>query len=81
MVRILELHIKIRDDLHDWQNEDKLFNFLIKKSTDPRNYFLIGWEDLMKKYSDRALFSIRKITDCEAKNNLENLVMFTRTTV
>ena len=35
----------------------------------------------MKKYSDRALSSIRKITDSEAKNNLENLVMFTRTTV
>ena len=71
---------QIRDDLHDWQNEDKLFNFLIKKSPDPRVVFN-RMEDLMKKYSDRALFSIRKITDCEAKNNLENLVMFTRTTV
>ena len=71
---------QIRDDLHDWQNEDKLFNFLIKKSPDPRVIFN-RMEDLMKKYSYRALFSIRKITDCEAKNNLENLVMFTKTTV
>ena len=71
---------QIRDDLHDWQNEDKLFNFLIKKSPDPRVIFN-RMEDLMKKYSDRALSSIRKITDSEAKNNLENLVMFTRTTV
>ena len=71
---------QIRDDLHDWQNEDKLFNFLIKKSPDPRVIFN-RMEELMKNYSDRALFSIRKITDCEAKNNLENLVMFTRTTV
>jgi len=71
---------QIRDDLHDWQNEDKLFNFLIKKSQDPRVVFN-RMEDLMKKYSDRALSSIRKITDSEAKNNLENLVMFTRTTV
>ena len=71
---------QIRDDLHDWQNEDKLFNFLIKKSSDPRVIFN-KMEELMKKYSDRALFSIRKISDCEAKNNLENLVMFTRTTV
>ena len=71
---------QIRDDLHDWQNEDKLFNFLIKKSPDPRVIFN-KMEDLMKKYSDRALFSIRKISDCEAKNSLENLVMFTRTTV
>jgi len=71
---------QIRDDLHDWQNEDKLFNFLIKKSPDPRVVFN-RMEELMKKYSDRALSSIRKISDCEAKNNLENLVMFTRTTV
>ena len=61
-------------------DEDKLFNFLIKKSSDPRVIFN-KMEDLMKKYSDRALFSIRKISDCEAKNSLENLVMFTRTTV
>jgi len=71
---------QIRDDLHDWQNEDKLFNFLIKKSSDPRVIFN-KMEDLMKKYSDRALVSIRKIDDCEAKNNLENLVRFTRATV
>ena len=71
---------QIRDDLHDWQNEDKLFNFLIKKSPDPRVVFN-RMEELMKKYSDRALSSIRKMSDCEAKNNLENLVMFTRTTV
>ena len=71
---------QIRDDLHDWQKEDKLFNFLIKKSLDPRVIFN-KMEELLKKYSDRAIFSIRKIRDCEAKNNLENLVMFTRTTV
>ena len=71
---------QIRDDLHDWQNEDKLFNFLIKKSPDPRVIFN-RMEELMKNYSDRALSSIRKMSDCEAKNNLENLVMFTRTTV
>ena len=71
---------QIRDDLHDWQNEDKLFNFLIKKSPDPRVIFN-RMEELMKNYSDRALLSIRKISDCEAKSNLENLVMFTRTTV
>ncbi len=71
---------QIRDDLHDWQNEDKLFNFLIKKSPDPRVIFN-KMEELMKTYSDRAIFSIRKIADCEAKNSLENLVMFTRATV
>jgi len=70
---------QIRDDLLDWQNEDKLFNLLIKKSTDPRNIFN-DMEELLKKYSDRAIFSIRKIKDSQSKDNLENLVRFTRTT-
>jgi len=71
---------QIRDDLHDWQNEDKLFNLLIKKSSDPRVVFN-SMEELFKKYSDQALAAIRKIKDSQAKNNLENLVRFTTTTV
>ena len=71
---------QIRDDLLDWQNEDKLFNLIIKKSLDPRDVFN-DMEELLKKYTDRAVFSIRKIKDSQAKNNLENLVRFTRTTV
>jgi len=70
---------QIRDDLLDWQNEDKLFNLLIKKSSDPRDIFN-DMEELFKKYSDRAIYSIRKIKDSQAKDNLENLVRFTRTT-
>jgi len=70
---------QIRDDLHDWKNEDKLFNLLIKKSSDPRDIFN-KMEELLKKYSDNAIFSVRKIKDSQAKNNLENLVRFTRTT-
>ena len=71
---------QIRDDLHDWQNEDKLFNLLIKKSSDPRDVFN-SMEELLKKYSDQAFAGIRKIKDSQAKNNLENLVRFTTTTV
>ena len=70
---------QIRDDLHDWKNEDKLFNLLIKKSSDPRDIF-DKMEELLKKYSDRAVFSIRKVKDSQSKDNLENLVRFTRTT-
>ena len=40
---------QIRDDLHDWKNEDKLFNLLIKKSSDPRDIFN-KMEELFKKY-------------------------------
>jgi len=70
---------QIRDDLLDWQNEDTLFDILIKKSSDPRDIFN-DMEELFKKYSDRAIFSIKKIKDSQAKDNLENLVRFTRAT-
>jgi len=63
---------QIRDDLHDWKNEDKLFNLLIKNSSDPRDVFN-DMEELLKKYTDRAVFSIRKIKDSQAKKQLRKL--------
>jgi octaprenyl-diphosphate synthase len=67
---------QIRDDLLDWKNEDKLFNLLIKKSSDPRDVFN-KMEELLKVYSDKARASLRKISDNNAKLNLENLIKFT----
>lgn len=67
---------QIRDDLIDWKNEDKLFNFLIKKSSDPRDVFN-KMEELLKEYSEKARSGLRKISDTEAKMNLEKLIKFT----
>jgi octaprenyl-diphosphate synthase len=67
---------QIRDDLMDWKNEDKLFNLLIKKSSDPRVIFN-KMEEMLKEFSERALDSLRKIKESDAKNNLETLVKFT----
>lgn len=67
---------QIRDDLFDWKNEDKLFNLLIKKSSDPRDVFN-KMEELLKKYSDKARASLRKISDNDAKMDLDNLIKFT----
>jgi len=67
---------QIRDDLLDWKNEDKLFNFLIKKSSDPRNVF-DKMEELLKHYSEKARNGLRKIPDNDAKMNLDNLIKFT----
>jgi len=67
---------QIRDDLLDWKNEDKLFNLLIKKSSDPRDVFN-KMEELLKVYSDKARISLRKISENKAKTNLENLIKFT----
>ena len=67
---------QIRDDLMDWKNEDKLFNLLVKKSSDPRIVFN-KMEEMLENFSERALDSLRKINESEAKNNLETLVKFT----
>jgi octaprenyl-diphosphate synthase len=67
---------QIRDDLLDWKNEDKLFNLLIKKSSDPRVVF-DKMEELLKNYSEKARNGLRKMPDNEAKMNLDNLIKFT----
>ena len=67
---------QIRDDLLDWKNEDKLFNILIKKSSDPRDVFN-KMEELLKEYSEKARSSLRKIPNTDVKTNLENLIKFT----
>ena len=67
---------QIKDDLMDWKNEDKLFNLLVKKSSDPRVVFN-KMEELLKSYSEKALDSLRKVNDSESKRNLESLVSFT----
>lgn len=74
--RNIGIAYQIRDDLFDWKNEDKLFNFLIKKSSDPRDVFN-KMEDLLKEYSEKARTGLRKIPDNDAKINLENLIKFT----
>jgi len=72
----LGIAYQIRDDLLDWKNEDKLFNLLIKKSSDPRDVFN-KMEELLKEYSEKARSSLRKIPDSDAKINLDNLIKFT----
>ena len=67
---------QIKDDLMDWKNEDKLFNLLVKKSSDPRVVFN-KMEELLKSYSEKALASLRRVKDSDAKHNLEELVSFT----
>lgn len=67
---------QIRDDLLDWKNEDKLFNLIIKKSSDPRDVFN-KMEEMLKEYSNKARKSLRRISDSDAKVKLDNLIKFT----
>lgn len=72
----LGIAYQIRDDLFDWKNEDKLFNILIKKSSDPRDVFN-KMEELLKEFAEKARMSLRVIPDNDAKIKLENLIKFT----
>lgn len=74
--RNIGIAYQIRDDLLDWKNEDKMFNMLIKKSSDPRHVF-DRMEELLKEYSQKAEAGLRRIPDNDAKVNLENLIKFT----
>jgi octaprenyl-diphosphate synthase len=57
---------QIRDDLQDWNNEDKLFNILIKKSSDPRVVF-DKMEVMLNTYSKKAKTTLRKINEGPAR--------------
>jgi len=67
---------QIHDDLQDWNNEDKLFNVLIKKSSDPRDVFN-HMDYLLKDYSLKSKTGLRKIKEGQAKSHLENLLDLT----
>ncbi|MDE1766485.1 MAG: polyprenyl synthetase family protein [Thaumarchaeota archaeon] len=67
---------QIRDDLQDWNNEDKLFNILIKKSVDPRDVF-DHMDMLLNSYSKKAKTALRKINDSQARRRLESLIDLT----
>jgi len=67
---------QIRDDLQDWNNEDKLFNILIKKSSDPRIVF-DRMDVMLNNYSGKAKASLKKINDGPSRIRLESLLDLT----
>jgi octaprenyl-diphosphate synthase len=71
---------QIRDDLQDWNNEDKLFNILIKKSSDPRIVF-DRMEVMLNTYSKKAKTALRKINEGPARIRLESLLDLTMLSV
>jgi len=71
---------QIRDDLQDWNNEDKLFNTLIKKSSDPRIVF-DRMDAMLNDYSKKAKTALRKINDGHARTRLESLLDLTMLSV
>jgi len=70
---LLGIAYQIHDDLIDWNNENRLFNTLVRKNGEPHD-FVGQMEQLYQVYATKAKNELRKIsTRSEAKHHLENL--------
>ena len=73
--RNMGIAYQIRDDLLDWKNEDKIFNMLVRKSTDPRGVF-DRMEEMSKAYSGLAQTALEGVPGGKARSGLEGLIGF-----
>jgi octaprenyl-diphosphate synthase len=69
---LLGIAYQIHDDLMDWNNEDRLFNLLVKDNGQSRE-FVERMEGLYLSYSTKARNELRKIHDSTPKRQLERL--------
>lgn len=69
---LLGIAYQIHDDLVDWNNEDRLFNALIRKNN-TSSEIVTEMEDLYRNYSTRAKDELGKLDDSLPKSYLERL--------
>src|SRR5919112_1439529 len=68
----LGIAYQIHDDLIDWNNEERLFNILVKNN-DQSKEFVDRMEKLYLSYSSKAKKELVKINDSIQKRHLEHL--------
>jgi octaprenyl-diphosphate synthase len=73
---LLGIAYQIHDDLLDWNNEDRLFNMLVKNNEQSVE-FVAKMEKLFLSYSIKAKNELRKIADSVSKKHLEHLTDLT----
>ena len=73
---LLGIAYQIHDDLLDWNNEDRLFNMLVKNNEQSIE-FVARMEKLFLSYSNKAKNELRKIEDSVSKRHLEHLTDLT----
>jgi octaprenyl-diphosphate synthase len=69
---LIGIAYQIHDDLIDWNNEDRLFNILVKKN-DQSKEFVSRMEKLYLSYSSKAKKELHKIKDSPQKRHLQHL--------
>jgi octaprenyl-diphosphate synthase len=74
---LLGIAYQIHDDLIDWSNENRLFNMLVRKNGNPKD-FVDEMDKLYHSYASKAKNELRKILiQSEAKRHLEHLTDLT----
>ena len=73
---LLGIAYQIHDDLLDWNNEDRLFNMLVKNNEQSVE-FVAKMEKLFLSYSNKAKNELRKIADSVSRKHLEHLTDLT----
>jgi octaprenyl-diphosphate synthase len=69
---LLGIAYQIHDDLLDWNNEDRLFNLLVKRNVHSME-FVKNMDKLYKSYSNRALNELRKVGESMSTRHLQLL--------
>jgi octaprenyl-diphosphate synthase len=71
---LLGIAYQIHDDLIDWNNENRLFNMLVRNNDQRSREFVDRMDKLYKSYAAKAKHELCKIsTENDAKKHLENL--------
>jgi octaprenyl-diphosphate synthase len=73
---LIGIAYQIHDDLLDWNNEDRLFNMLVKNNEQSVE-FVQRMDDLFHSYSTKAKNELRKIADSVPKKYLQHLTDLT----
>lgn len=73
---LLGIAYQIHDDIMDWNNEDRLFNILVRNNKQSAE-FIERMEKLYISYSSKAKNELKKISDSISKKHLEHLTDLT----
>ena len=73
---LLGIAYQIHDDIMDWNNEDRLFNILVRNNKQSAE-FINRMEQLFISYSSKAKNELKKINDSVSKKHLEHLTDLT----
>ena len=73
---LLGIAYQIHDDIMDWNNEDRLFNILVRNNEQSVE-FIDRMEQLYISYSSKAKNELKKVSDSGSKKHLEHLTDLT----